>query len=213
MTENQKHWEQVYQTKQPNEVSWTQAIPATSLEFLHQFDLPKTAKIIDIGGGDSRLVDYLLQEGFEDITVLDISRKALQRAKNRLGKAAARRVKWVASDVTKFQPTEQYDFWHDRATFHFLTTAGQIQQYLNIAQQAVKNYLIVATFSERGPKKCSGLEICQYSEAELERQFAEAFDKIKCKTEDHVTPFQTVQNFTFCSFRKHDETASKTHLS
>ena len=201
MEDNQKHWETIYETKQPNEVSWTQDIPATSLEFLHQFNLPKAAKIIDVGGGDSKFVDYLLQEGFENITVLDISEKALDKTKKRLGKGAEK-VKWIISDITQYVPTEVYDLWHDRAVFHFLTTQEQIQKYLSIAENAVSKYLVVATFSKTGPKKCSGLEIKQYSEVDLERQFNLKFEKIRCKTEDHETPFQTIQNFTFCSFRK-----------
>lgn len=201
MKKNRAHWEQVYETKQPNEVSWTQEIPMTSLEFFHKFDLPKAAKIIDIGGGDSRLVDYLLQEGYENVSVLDISKKALDRAKKRLGKAA-KKVNWIVSDITEYKPTDSFDFWHDRATFHFLTTQEQIREYLTIAETAVSKYLVVATFSEAGPKKCSGLEIKQYSEKELEAQFQRGFEKLGCKAEDHVTPFQTVQNFTFCSFKK-----------
>ena len=201
MKDNQKHWETVYATKQPDEVSWTQEIPVTSLKFLHEFNLPKTAKIIDVGGGDSKFVDYLLQEAFEDITVLDISEKALDRTKKRLGKKAEK-IKWIVSDITDFAPTEIFDLWHDRAVFHFLTTQEQIQNYLKIAENAVSKYLIIATFSKTGPKKCSGLDIKQYSETDLEMQFNQKFEKISCKTEDHVTPFQTIQNFTFCSFRK-----------
>lgn len=201
MQDNQKYWETVYETKQPNEVSWTQEIPNTSLEFLRQLFLPKTAKIIDVGGGDSKFVDYLLQEGFENITVLDISEKALDKTKKRLGKRAEK-VKWIVTDITQYEPTEVYDLWHDRAVFHFLTTQEQIQKYLSIAENAISKYLVVATFSKTGPKKCSGLEIKQYSEIDLETQFNRKFEKIRCKTEDHETPFQTFQNFTFCSFRK-----------
>ena len=204
MKENKKHWETVYETNQPNEVSWTQEIPTTSLEFFNQFNLSKSAKIIDVGGGDSKLVDYLIQEGFENISVLDISKKALDRAKKRLGKKG-KKVNWIVSDVTKYRPTEPFDLWHDRATFHFLTTKEQIQDYLTIAENAVSKYLVVGTFSQNGLQKCSGLDIKQYSEMDLEKQFTKGFDKITCKTEDHITPFKTVQNFTFCSFRKHFE--------
>ncbi len=195
------HWEKVYETKQPNEVSWTQEVPKTSIEFIHSFNLPKTARIIDVGGGDSKLVDFLLDEGYENITVLDISSKALERAKIRLGDKASR-VTWIASDVTEFQTDTTYDIWHDRATFHFLTTTAQIKQYLDIANSVVNGYLTIGTFSENGPTKCSGLEIKQYSESELEKQLAKGFDKIRCITEDHTTPFNTRQNFLFCSFRK-----------
>lgn len=199
--QNKNHWENVYENKQPTEVSWTQEIPTTSLEFFHQFDLPKSAKIIDIGGGDSKFVDYLVAEGYENVSVLDISAKALEKAQQRLGDKS-KNINWIVSDITEFSPVDKFDFWHDRATFHFLTTTEQIQKYLTTAESAINKYLVVATFSPEGPKKCSGLEIKQYSEQEMEQQFKNKFEKIKCKTEDHTTPFQTVQNFTFCSFSK-----------
>lgn len=202
MKENNKaHWEQVYQSKEPEQVSWTQNIPQTSLNFIHGFNLAKDASIIDIGGGDSKLVDFLLQEGYQNITVLDISEAALNKAKVRLG-AKADNVKWIVSDITEFQPNEHYDLWHDRATFHFLTTPQQISAYLNIAANAVEQYLVVGTFSENGPEKCSGLPVKQYSETELQKALAKDFQKIKCITEDHPTPFNTLQNFVFCSFGK-----------
>lgn len=197
-----KHWETVYQTKSPNEVSWTQEIPKTSLDFIHNFSLSKKASIIDIGGGDSKLADFLLDEGFEDITILDISATALQKAKDRLGKKADK-VKWIVSDVTEFSPQKQYDVWHDRATFHFLTTPKQIESYLNTARKAVSHYMTIGTFSEKGPEKCSGLSIKQYNEEQLQSLLSESFDKIKCVNEDHITPFKTKQNFLFCSFQRH----------
>lgn len=195
------HWETVYETKQPNEVSWTQENPKTSLDFIRETHLGKSAKIIDIGGGDSKLVDFLLEEGFENVTVLDISEKALERAKKRLGKNA-QKVNWIVSDVTEFKPQTTYDIWHDRATFHFLTTAEQVEKYVEIVEKFVVGFLVIGTFSDQGPKKCSGLDIKQYSESELEKQFSNFFKKIKCSTEDHVTPFKTTQNFTFCIFEK-----------
>ena len=201
MREDKKiHWETVYSTKQPHEVSWTQELPATSLEFIHGFNLPKTASIIDVGGGDSKLVDFLLEEGYEDITVLDISENAITRAKQRLG-TKADKVHWIVSDITEFHPTRTYDCWHDRATFHFLTTPDQIQAYLDTARAAVNGYVAIGTFSDNGPQKCSGLHIHQYNEAELQQQLAHGFEKLKCVTEDHETPFHTLQNFLFCSFR------------
>ena len=199
-TERKNHWEKVYESKQPNEVSWTQEIPQTSLDFIHGFNLPKTANIIDIGGGDSKLVDYLLQEDFVNITVLDISEKALERAKLRLGEKA-KKVKWIATDITEFAPTETYDVWHDRATFHFLTTPQQIKKYVHTASQAVTGYLTMGTFSDKGPVKCSGLDVHQYTEEELQSTLSSAFEKIRCVEEDHITPFQTKQNFLFCSFK------------
>ena len=201
MSEQKSHWETVYATKQPNEVSWTQEVPQISLDFIHSFNLSKTAKIIDIGGGDSNLVDFLLNEGFENITVLDISENALKRAQERLGQKA-NKVKWVVSDVTEFKPDESYDVWHDRATFHFLTTSEQIAKYVSIANNVVSGYMTIGTFSENGPKKCSGLEIKQYSEAELQAELSQKFSKIRCVTEDHLTPFNTLQSFLFCSFKK-----------
>lgn len=202
MTEDRKqHWDKVYETKQPNEVSWTQETPKTSLDFIHSYNLPKSASIIDVGGGDSKLVDYLLEEGFENLTVLDISDKALERAKARLGDKADK-VKWIASDITEFRPDAKYDVWHDRATFHFLTTSEQIVTYLSTARSAINGYLTIGTFSDKGPKKCSGLEIKQYTEPELATQLSDGFEKIRCITEDHTTPFNTTQNFLFCSFKK-----------
>jgi trans-aconitate methyltransferase len=202
MQSNRKnHWETVYETKQPNEVSWTQENPKTSIDFIRETHIEKSAKIIDIGGGDSKLVDFLLEEGYENITVLDISSTALERAKKRLGKNAEK-VSWIASDITEFKPDTSYDIWHDRATFHFLTTGEQINKYVEITEKWVSGFLIIGTFSNQGPKKCSGLEIKQYSETELEKQFSNRFKKLKCISEDHTTPFETKQNFTFCAFEK-----------
>ncbi len=195
------HWEKVYETKSPEQVSWTQKVPQTSLDFIHSFNLAKTSKIIDIGGGDSKLVDYLLDEGFENITVLDISAIALEKAKQRLGKKAEK-VNWVISDITMFQPDETYDLWHDRATFHFLTTNELVIKYMDIARKAVSGYLTIGTFSDKGPGKCSGLFIKQYTEETLVTAFQNGFEKIRCITEDHVTPFNTKQNFLFCCFKR-----------
>ncbi|MEQ1552893.1 MAG: class I SAM-dependent methyltransferase [Ferruginibacter sp.] len=196
-----KHWDTVYKTKNPNEVSWTQAVPKTSLDFIHSFGVDKTAKIIDIGGGDSTLVDNLLNEGFVNITVLDISKTALLKAKKRLG-VRAKTVQWIVSDVTNFEPTTTYDVWHDRATFHFLTTEEERAIYLKTAKNTVAGYLTIGTFSEDGPDRCSGLEIKKYSKEKLSTEFKNSFDKIRCITENHITPFGTKQNFLFCSFKK-----------
>lgn len=199
---NGEYWDKIYSTKQSNQVSWTQQIPKTSLDFIHSFGLPKTAKIIDVGGGDSKLVDYLLDEGFENITVLDISAKALEKAKNRLGDKG-KRVNWVISNITEFNPTTTFDVWHDRATFHFLTTEEQVTKYMETARKSVNGYLTIGTFSKNGPEKCSGLDIKQYSEETLTAELEDGFDKLRCVTEDHLTPFGTTQNFLFCSFKRH----------
>ncbi len=201
MLNKKNHWETVYETKNPHQVSWTQEVPKTSLDFIHSFGLAKNAKIIDIGGGDSKLVDYLLDSGFENITVLDISAKALEKAKNRLGNKA-KNVNWVVSDITEFEPNTSFDIWHDRATFHFLTTAEQIAKYMDTARKFVTGYMTIGTFSNNGPTKCSGLEIRQYTEQTLAGELKNGFDKIRCITEDHTTPFNTTQNFLFCSFKR-----------
>jgi trans-aconitate methyltransferase len=130
--DRKKHWENIYKTSQPNQVSWYQPVPETSLGFVRQFHLPKIAKIVDIGGGDSLLVDHLLNKGYKDITVLDISKAAIEKTKRRLGNKA-KKVKWIVSDVANFKPVEKYDFWHDRATFHFLTHEKDISNYLENA--------------------------------------------------------------------------------
>ena len=197
-----QHWETVYETKTAKQVSWTQDVPKTSLNFIHSFGLPKTSKIIDIGGGDSKLVDHLLDEGFENITVLDISAQVLDKAKKRLGNKA-QKINWVVSDITEFQPDTNFDVWHDRATFHFLTTSDQVARYMETARNSVSGFLTIGTFSENGPEKCSGLEIKQYSEEKLTAELQNGFDKIKCVTEAHTTPFDTTQNFLFCSFKRH----------
>ncbi|MCL4817135.1 MAG: methyltransferase domain-containing protein [Flavobacteriales bacterium] len=201
--DRKKHWENIYQTKELKEVSWFQPTPETSLDFFKQFNVPTTAKVIDIGGGDSFLVDHLLDLGYQDISVLDISAAAIDRAKQRLGERA-KNVKWIVADAATFQPTEKYDFWHDRAAFHFLTDEQEISNYIDTAQKSIKptGVLVIGTFSEQGPKKCSGIEIKQYSETTMTDRMKKFFEKIKCITVDHKTPFDTIQNFVFCSFRK-----------
>ncbi|WP_437395971.1 class I SAM-dependent methyltransferase [Flagellimonas lutimaris] len=198
--DRKNHWETVYKTKNPDEVSWTQNVPQTSLDFIHSFGLDKTSKVIDVGGGDSKLVDFLLDEGFENITVLDISGKAIERTKERLGDRA-QNVEWIECDIVEFEPKEMYDVWHDRAAFHFLTSSDQIEKYKALTKKAVKSYMVLGTFSENGPKKCSGLDIKQYNEKQMEATF-KGFAKIECKMEDHTTPFGTTQNFIFCSFKR-----------
>lgn len=204
--DKQSHWENIYKTRQFEDVSWYQQKPVTSLEFLHQFKVEKNAKIIDVGGGDSFLVDNLLELGYNDITVLDISATAILKAKSRLGDKA-KNVKWIVADAANFVPAEKYDFWHDRAAFHFLTQEHEIEAYINMVEKSINKagILVIGTFSENGPKKCSGIEIKQYSENALTGILKKFFEKIKCISVDHRTPFDTIQNFVFCSFRKRAE--------
>jgi SAM-dependent methyltransferase len=201
--DRKKHWENIYQTKELKDVSWFQQTPETSLNFFKQFNVPSTAKIIDIGGRDSFLVDHLLDLGYQDISVLDISSVAIDRAKQRLAERA-NKVKWIVADVATFEPNEKYDFWHDRATFHFLTDEKEISNYIQTAQQNINptGVLVIGTFSEEGPKKCSGIKIKQYSENSMTERLRNLFEKIKCITINHKTPFETIQNFVFYSFRK-----------
>jgi 2-polyprenyl-3-methyl-5-hydroxy-6-metoxy-1,4-benzoquinol methylase len=203
MQTTKEHWEKIYSTKADDEVSWFQPYPKTSLEFLELFNLPLDANIIDIGGGNSHLVDVLIEKGYKNIYVLDISVNALERAKKRLGEKA-NNVNWIESDITEFHTSVQFDFWHDRAAFHFLTTEERIQKYVEVAEQSIRKngYLVLGTFSETGPTKCSGLEIKQYNKASMSARFEKSFERIKCIEETHKTPFNTTQNFLFCSFRK-----------
>ena len=198
-----EHWEKVFTTKQENEVSWFQPNPKTSMDFIRKLSIPKNAKIIDVGGGDSYFIDSLLQASYTNLYLLDISEQAIIRCKTRLGENASK-VKFIVSDILDFKPQTSFDVWHDRASFHFLTKQTDIKKYQDIATNAVvpNGKLIIGTFSENGPKKCSGLDIAQYNEATLTHVFENRFEKTECFTEDHLTPFDTIQNFIFCSFTK-----------
>lgn len=198
-----KHWDNIYSTKDLNEVSWYQPKPTTSLEFVEKAKLSPQAKIIDVGGGDSLFVDHLLDLGFTNITVLDISAHSIEKAKTRLGERA-HLVKWIVADAALFVPSVEYDFWHDRAAFHFLTNTKDITSYLKTIGGSISTdgVLVVGTFSESGPNKCSGIEIKQYSESSLTHQFSDYFDRDQCLNIDHKTPSGVTQNFVFCSFRK-----------
>ena len=198
-----KHWETIYNTKKLQEVAWYQPVPETSLNFIKATHLAKDSNIIDIGGGDSFLADNLLSQGYTNISVLDISENAIKRAKERLGEKADE-VTWIVSDITTFKPSISYDVWHDRAAFHFLTSPEDIQKYLVTMQTAIKpnGFLILGTFSDKGPTKCSGIEIKQYSIEELKAAIPDAFKFIEGKNIDHSTPSGSLQNFTFCKFQK-----------
>jgi len=203
MKDRKTHWETIYQTKNIADVSWYQSKPITSLKFISELDLKKDAKIIDIGAGEGYLADHLFADGFSDLTILDISEEALDHTRSRFGKKAEN-LKWITADISNFFPEEKYDLWHDRAAFHFLTEETQIQNYLKTLENSINpgGFVIMGTFSEKGPEKCSGLEIRQYSIPEITDLLAENFQKLHCENIDHVTPSGAVQNFTFCSFQK-----------
>jgi hypothetical protein len=200
-SEKKEHWEKVYTTKTPNQVSWTEEKPKTSLKYIKASKLSKDAEIIDIGGGDSLLVDFLLEENYSNISVLDISKHAIDRAKKRLG-SLADSVTWIVSDIIDFKPNKKYAVWHDRATFHFLTDEAEIDTYKDLVRQSVMSNLIIGTFSKEGPLKCSGLKILQYNSNDLSNCFGSAFELAHAKTEDHTTPFDTLQNFQFVHLKK-----------
>jgi len=203
MESKKEHWENIFANKKANEVSWTQSYPKISMQFINEINLPKNAKIIDIGGGESFLVDVLLAEGFTNITVVDISEKALEKAKLRLGKKA-NLVTWIIADITTFETDNKFDFWHDRAVFHFLTDEIDIETYKSLVGKSVADngYFLLGTFSPKGPFKCSGLNIVQYDETEMKALFHDSFDMIRSYQDEHLTPFNTTQNFQFGGFQK-----------
>ncbi len=202
-SERKIHWENVFETKDTTKVSWFQPIPETSIKMIDKLNLPKTARIIEVGSGDSFLADFLLERGYSEITLLDISEKALDSIRTRLS-AKTESITFLANDVTDFSSAESFDIWHDRAVFHFLTEKQDIQKYVeNVSEKLVfGGYLILGTFSTNGPDMCSGLKVQQYSENRLTEIFHHGFNKIECFTENHQTPSGSNQNFLFCVFQK-----------
>lgn len=199
------HWETVYSTKSADEVSWFQEHAELSLKLIRNSNVPSTASIIDVGGGASTLVDDLLASNYQNVTVLDLSKSALATAKARLG-ASASNVKWLEANVieTVF-PKNTYDVWHDRAVFHFLTTEEDRHSYVRQVLQAVKPgglVIIVATFAEDGPEKCSGLPVMRYGANELHAEFGEPFLLLGHEKESHHTPGGSEQKFVYCFCRK-----------
>lgn len=203
MINKKDHWENVFTTKTEKEVSWYQETPKTSLDFISKLNISKNAKIIDIGGGDSYFINSLLELEYTNLTLLDISQKVIERTKKRLGNNAEM-VSFVATDILDFIAFEKYDYWHDRASFHFLITKNQIDNYAKLAAQSISDdgNLVIGTFSENGPQKCSGLDITQYNQEKMQSVFDADFELIESFTENHQTPFGTIQNFIFCSFKK-----------
>lgn len=201
-TDQQAHWENIYTTKGDAEVSWFEETPSESLRLLQLVGAQPSSAIIDVGGGASRLVDNLLAQGFENITVLDLSAAALNSARARLGDKGEA-VKWIVADATEWQPRDTYDVWHDRAAFHFLTNEKVQQAYIQRLKQALKRggHLIIGTFALDGPEKCSGLPVARHSAESLSALLAPDFDLIDSRRHEHITPWQAVQKFQFSTFR------------
>ena len=198
------HWESIYSSKAPTDVSWYQSEPHLSLDLITRSGVTPAAQVIDVGGGASTLVDALLARHFQNITVLDISSAAIQHARSRLG-AMADRVTWMEADITNvlLQPA-YYELWHDRAVFHFLTNPKDRTRYIQAVQRAVRpgGHVIVATFALDGPTRCSGLEVDRYSPDSLHATFGPDFQLIESCNETHQTPANAEQRFVYCYCRR-----------
>jgi SAM-dependent methyltransferase len=197
-----EHWDRVYTQKPFNQTSWHQAIPRRSLLMIAQAASLTTA-IIDIGAGASLLVDHLLDRGFRDLSVLDVSGAALKQARSRLGERS-KRLNWIEADVLEFIPGRSFGLWHDRAAFHFLTSMEDQQKYVSVLNQALEpgGQAIIATFSPEGPAKCSGLDIVQYNDSKMERVLGKSFRLLENQAELHVTPAGNEQAFNYFRFQK-----------
>jgi len=200
---DKSHWENIYASKSAQELSWFREHLNVSLDFIQKCHLPPDARIIDVGGGASTLADDLCARGYINVSVLDISKTSLEKARQRLG-AMADRVQWMEGDVIQVQlPFEHYDLWHDRAVFHFLTDRSAQQAYVDAATRAVRSggFIIIATFSPEGPAKCSGLPVQRYDAATLVGQFSKCVS-VDSQREIHQTPSGTSQSFTYVRLKK-----------
>ena len=197
------HWENVYRTKGEREVSWFQETPSISLELIRSAGATRHSAIVDIGGGASRLVDALVDEGYEAVTVLDLSESALAAAKTRLGQTAAA-VTWIVADVVGWNPPQRYDVWHDRAAFHFLIDAADRTAYVECLREALRpgGCAIIATFALDGPERCSGLPVIRYDAASLGEVLGSDFNLVETRRHDHHTPTGSTQRFQFSVFRR-----------
>lgn len=205
VSDKQKHWETVYTSKNETEVSWYEDCPELSLALLRKAGLQSNHAVIDVGGGASRLVDYLVSQGQAHVTVLDLSAAALDIAKARLGNHADH-AHWVEADVTAWSPDRTYDFWHDRAAFHFLVEPADQQAYVQTLSAALEadGIAVFATFAPDGPKMCSGLPVVRHDAGSLSATLGSAFEFVTAQEQDHKTPWGSVQKFQFSVFRKVD---------
>ncbi|MBI2094601.1 MAG: methyltransferase domain-containing protein [Candidatus Omnitrophica bacterium] len=202
--DKKSHWETIYKTKSPKEVSWYSPRLEKSLEGIRSLGLPNDARLIDVGGGASTLPDDLIAAGFKNITVLDISKEALKVSRERLGEKA-RLIRWIEGDVTRVSlDPGSYDGWHDRAVFHFLTEADDRKKYVEVlgSSLAEAGHALIAVFGPNGPLKCSGLEIVRYSVESLQKELGEGFELKEHFLEMHKTPFDSTQEFLYCLFVK-----------
>jgi SAM-dependent methyltransferase len=201
--ERQNHWQNVYQTKGERDVSWFQEMPTISLDLIRATGVVPDASIVDIGGGASRLVDALIAEGFQSLSVLDVSEKALATSQERLGPKAAT-VAWIAADITEWQPRQRYDLWHDRAAFHFLTAPGDRAAYAARVRTSVGpgGHVIIGTFAPDGPERCSGLPVIRHDAGSIGEVFGPSFKLIESRRHDHLTPGGTIQRFQFSRFQR-----------
>jgi len=199
--DNKKHWENIYQKKEIDGVSWYQKVPSESLQLIKKYSISNSDKIIDIGCGKSFLADNLLELNYTNISLVDISSNALKEVKERLQNKS---LNFIETDILNFNSNDKYDIWHDRAVFHFLTEQNQIKKYVDLVSRNISNngYLIIGTFSEQGPLKCSGLEVSRYSESLIKTTFIESFTLLNSFKIDHSTPFNTTQNFLFSVLKK-----------
>ena len=202
------HWQQVFTTKGERDVSWFEELPALSLQMMEAAGLGPETCVLDVGGGDSHLVDALATRGLDCLAVLDVSGAALERARIRLGDLAGA-FTWIESDVTAAWSLKPMDIWHDRAVFHFLTTAAERGQYLDHLRQTVKpgGAVIIATFAPDGPERCSGLPVARYSAASLAAELGNEFSLIEARRHEHQTPWGAVQPFVYARFRRVDDAA------
>lgn len=201
MNNRKDHWEKVYENKSPLELSWYQKTPSLSLKLIENAKLKKDAAIIDVGGGASLLVDHLYERGYRNLAILDISRRALEHAKQRLGDSATT-ISWFEADVTDFVSPSQFDLWHDRAVFHFLTDEHDRKRYVETLLRTLNPgaQVIIATFALNGPEKCSGLPIVQYDATKLKNELGQSFKLLEQAQEVHVTPTGKEQAFGFHRF-------------